>query len=280
MDSMLQLKPGAPWLVSRHARPRHHLLSHTPNPSGRAAQAALPPIAGWRAHGAPGPGQVLPPPLLEHLRRNRADSAWRQQLAQLTDSVARAERALPQLAASQPWQVRGSGLVLGGDALLASWHLLFMAGGVVLASPGRLGREFATYACHLSANTRQLQAALSGFDQIMQQLLQQAGAAPRPAATTASTATTALAALAERLLAWGDALVEDELPDEVMLRVQNYPQLYEEMLDMADGGSDEAAASLESLGDADLLRLDWTGGQRASLLKARARLRAATAAPQ
>lgn len=58
-----------------------------------------------------------------------------------------------------------------------------------------------------------------------------------------------------------------------MLRVQNYPVLYEELLELADGGSDEAAASLESLGDADLLRLDWAGGQRGALLKALARLR-------
>lgn len=262
MDSMLQLKPGAPWLISRHARPRHHLLSHTPSPSGRAAQGALPSFTGWRAHGAH--PQPLPPSLLEHLRRNRADSAWRQQLQQLGESVTRAERQLAQLAGSQPWQVRGSGQVLGGDAMLASWHLLFMAGGVVLASPGQLGREFATYACHLSANTRQLQDALASFSQLAQQAQQ--SAAPGRAA--------ALAALADRLLAWGDALVEDELPDEVMLRVQNYPLLYEEMLETADGGSDEAAASLESLGDTDLLRLDWTGGQRAGLLKARARLRA------
>ena len=53
-----------------------------------------------------------------------------------------------------------------------------------------------------------------------------------------------------------------------MLRIQAYPELYEEMLDEGDGGSDEAAASLESLGDADLLRLDWAGGQRTRLLKA------------
>ncbi|WP_374585173.1 hypothetical protein [Pseudoduganella sp.] len=255
MDSMLQLKPGAPWLAGRHQR--HHLLSQAQTASARAgAPAALPAISRWRPRAAP----ALPLPLLERLRQTRADCAFCQQLEQLAHSVARAERELPQLAASQPWQVRGSGLVLGGDALLASWHLLFMAGGVVLASPGRLGREFATYACHLSANTRQLQAALAGFTQLAQQ-----------AATPARQA--ALAELGQRLLAWGDALVEDELPDEVMLRVQNYPLLYEEMLDTADGGSDEAAASLESLGDADLLRLDWTGGQRRAVQQALERLR-------
>lgn len=253
MDSMLQLKPGAPWLASRPPRPRHHLLSHTPTSPGRPG--ALPAFAGWRVLGTPAPAQPLPPPLLDHLRRNRAECAWRQQLLQLDERVARAERALPQLAAAQPWQVRGSGLVLGGDALLASWHLLFMAGGVVLASPGQLGREFATYTCHLSANTRLLQQALAEFAQL------------RPQATTPARQA-ALAALAGRLLAWGDALVEDELPEEVMLRVQNYPLLYEEMLETADGGSDEAAASLESLGDADLLRLDWAGGQRAALRRA------------
>lgn len=253
MDSMLQLKPGAAWLVSRPARPRHHLLSHTASPPGRPSHDAQPDVANWRMLGAP--VQPVPPPWLDYLRRNRADCAWRRQLLQLDERVARAEHALPQLAASQPWQVRGSGPVLGGDALLASWHLLFMAGGVELASPGRLGREFATYACHVSANTRQLQEALAGFAQ----LAQQAPQAPAPERQAA------LAALAERLLAWGDTLVEDELADEVMLRVQNYPLLYEELLETADGGSDEAAASLESLGDADLLRLDWAGGQRAAL---------------
>jgi hypothetical protein len=68
-------------------------------------------------------------------------------------------------------------------------------------------------------------------------------------------------------------MVEDEMADEVMLRIQAYPELYEDMLDEGDGGSDEAAASLESLGDADLLRLDWAGGQRTRLLKAMTRLR-------
>lgn len=249
MDSMLQLKPGTPWLISRQQR--HHLLSHPPSAGVRPA--ALPAIGRWR------PRTALALPLLERLRQARAACVFAQQLSGLAQSVARAERELPQLAASQPWQIRGSGLVLGGDALLASWHLLFMAGGVVLASPGRLGSEFATYACHLSANTRQLQSALAAWTQ----LLPQAATPERQAA---------LAELGQRLLAWGDALVEDEVADEVMLRVQNYPLLYEEMLETADGGSDEAAASLESLGDADLLRLDWAGGQRHALRRALATL--------
>jgi hypothetical protein len=58
-----------------------------------------------------------------------------------------------------------------------------------------------------------------------------------------------------------------------MLRIQAYPELYEAMLEEADGGSDEAAASLESLADADLLRLDWAGGQRLTLQKVLASLR-------
>jgi hypothetical protein len=166
--------------------------------------------------------------------------------------VARAEVQLRQLAAPQVWQVPGAGPVLGGDAMLASWHKM--------ADGGPLAREFATYACHVSACTRQLQEALSSFDI----LLQQARSPARQAV---------LLELGERLLAWGDALVEDEVADEVMLRIQAYPELYEEMLEEAGGGSDEAAASLESLGDADLLRLDWAGGQRSKLLKALAGLR-------
>ncbi|WP_342119283.1 hypothetical protein [Pseudoduganella sp. OTU4001] len=254
MDSMLHLKPADTWLLSRGMRARHHLLA--PAQPGRSA--ALPPFGRWRGL------DTIAAPLLEHLRQCRADCAYAQRLDLLQQSVARAERQLPQLTARQPWQVTAAGPVLGGDALLASWHLLFMAGGVALASPGPLGREFATYACHVAACLRQLHEALASFDM----LLQQAAAPQRQAA---------LAALGERLLAWGDALVDDEVADEVMLRVQNYPVLYEEMQEMADGGSDEAAASLESLGDMDLDRLDWAGGQRSGLLKALDRLRGTAA---
>jgi hypothetical protein len=141
---------------------------------------------------------------------------------------------------------------MGGDAMLASWRLV--------ADGGPLAREFATYACHVSALTRQLQQALASFEQLAQQAVQQERHAP-------------LYALAERLIGCGDALVEDEVADEVMLRIQAYPERYEQLLEEADGGSDEAAASLESLGDAELLRLDWAGGQRTRLLKALTRLR-------
>jgi hypothetical protein len=105
-----------------------------------------------------------------------------------------------------------------------------------------------------------LQDALASFA-----LLARQAAAPHRQA--------ALRELAEQLIAWGDTLVEDEVADEVMLRIQAYPELYEAMLEEADGGSDEAAASLESLADADLLRLDWAGGQRLTLQKALASLR-------
>jgi len=243
MDSLLQFKPGDTWLLrSRGARTMNHLLA----PASTPRAAALPAIGRWRGR------ESLPTHLLDKLRESRTNSAYARRLEDLQVCVARAEVQLRQLGAAQAWQVPGSGLVLGGDAMLASWRKL--------ADGGPLAREFATYACHVSACTRQLQEALASFDI----LLQQAKSPERHAA---------LHDLGERLLAWGDAMVEDEMADEVMLRIQAYPELYEEMLDEGDGGSDEAAASLESLGDADLLRLDWAGGQRTRLLKAMTRLR-------
>jgi len=243
MDSLLQFKPGDAWLLrSRGARAMNHLLA----PTAASRGASLPAIARWRSR------ESLAPHLLEKLRETRASHAYARRLEDLHICVARAEVQLRQLAAPQVWQVPQAGPVLGGDAMLASWHKM--------AEGGPLAREFATYACHVSACTRQLQDALASFD-ILQQ---QANSPDRHAA---------LHALGGRLLAWGDTLVEDEVADEVMLRIQVYPQIYEEMLDEAGGGSDEAAASLESLGDADLLRLDWAGGQRSQLLKALAQLR-------
>lgn len=252
MDSMLHFKPGDTWLsLSRGMRARNHLLAQNQAPR----DAKLPAVARWRSL------DTVSPRLLDNLRQGRANSAYARRLEELQQSVAFAERQLPQLEAAQPWQVPGAGLVLGGDAMLASWHQLFMAGGARLVDDGPLAREFATYTCHVSAFTRQLHDALASFDM----LAQQAGTPDRQAP---------LYALTERLIAWGDALVDDEVADEVMLRIQKYPELYEEMLEMADGGSDEAAASLESLGDADLLRLDWVSGKRTALLKAMTRLRA------
>jgi len=243
MDSLLQFKPGDTWLQrSRGTRAMNHLLA----PASAPRAATLPVFGRWRGR------ESLPTHLLDKLRESRANSAYARRLEDLQVCVARAEVQLRQLGAAQPWQVPGAGPVLGGDAMLASWHQ--MAGG------GPLAREFATYACHVSACTRQLQEALASFDMLLQQAKSPDRHAP-------------LYELAERLIAWGDALVEDEVADEVMLRIQAYPELYEEMLDEGDGGSDEAAASLESLGDADLLRLDWAGGQRTRLLKAMTRLR-------
>jgi len=243
MDSLLQFKPGDAWLLrGRGARSRNHLLARANAPRA----AALPAFGRWRGL------ESIPLHLLDRLRASRASSAYARRLEELQFCVARAEVQLRRLGTPQPWHVPGSGQVLGGDAMLASWHQV--AGG------GPLAREFATYACHVSACTRQLQQALASFD-----ILAQQAAGPERHA--------ALYALAERLIAWGDMLVEDEVADEVMLRIQAYPELYEDMLEEADGGSDEAAASLESLGDADLLRLDWAGGQRTKLLKALTRLR-------
>lgn len=242
MDSLFQFKPGDTWLLrSRGARAMTHLLA----PASAPRATTLPAFARWRGR------ESLPNHLLDKLRESRASHAYARRLEDLQVCTARAEVQLRQLAAPQAWQVPGAGPVLGGDAMLASWHKM--------AEGGPLAREFATYACHVSACTRQLQDALASFDQLLQQARSPERNAP-------------LRELAERLLAWGDILVEDEVADEVMLRIQAYPELYEEMLEEAGGGSDEAAASLESLGDADLLRLDWAGGQRARLLKAIARL--------
>lgn len=242
MDSLLQFKPGDTWLLrGRAVRDRNHLLA-----PAAAPRSAAPAISRWRGL------ETLPLQLLDMLRQARASQAYARRLEDLQICLARAEVQLRQLSASQPWQVPGAGPVLGGDAMLASWHQV--------AAGGPLAREFATYACHVSACTRQLQEALASFSQLAGQAVAQERRGP-------------LHALAERLIAWGDALVEDEVADEVMLRIQAYPELYEELLDEADGGCDEVAASLESLGDADLLRLDWAGGQRTALLKALTRLR-------
>lgn len=246
MDSLLQFKPGDAWLLrGRSGRASKHLLA----PASAPRAAAIPVIGRWRGHDA------MPPHLLDRLRSSRANSVFQRRLQDLQLGVARAEAQLRRLSSAQPWQVPGTGPVLGGGAMLASWHEVAEFG-------GPLAREFATYACHVSACSRQLQEALDSFEALMQQAATPERHAP-------------LYELAERLLAWGDAMVDDELADEVMLRIQAYPVLYEDLLDEAGGGSDEAAASLESLGDADLLRLDWAGGQRSVLLKALTRLRPA-----
>jgi hypothetical protein len=243
MDSLLHFKPGDTWLLrGRGARDRNHLLA----PATASRASAAPAISRWRGL------ETLPMHLLQMLREARANDAFARRLEDLQVCVSRAEIQLRQLAAPQPWQVPGTGQVLSGDAMLASWRQV--------ADGGPLAREFATYACHVSACTRQLQEALASFEQLAQQAAANERHGP-------------LYALAERLISWGDTLVEDEVADEVMRRIQAYPEIYEQMLEEAGGGSDEAAASLESLGDADLLRLDWAGGQRTMLLKALTRLR-------
>ncbi|MTW09368.1 hypothetical protein GM658_02040 [Pseudoduganella eburnea] len=243
MDSLLHFKPGDTWLLrGRGARDRNHLLA--PTTASRAS--AVPAISRWRGL------EALPMHLLQKLREARANDAFARRLENLQVCVSRAEIQLRQLASPQPWQVPGAGQVLSGDAMLASWRQV--------ADGGPLAREFATYACHVSACTRQLQEALASFEQLAQQAAAHERHGP-------------LYALAERLIGWGDTLVEDEVADEVMLRIQAYPEIYEQMLEEAGGGSDESAASLESLGDADLLRLDWAGGQRTMLLKSLTRLR-------
>lgn len=242
MDSLLQFKPGDTWLLrGRAVHGRNHLLA----PATAPRATALPVFGRWRAL------ESIPLHLLEKLRQARANSAYVRRLDDLQLCVLRAEVQLRQLSSRQAWQVPGTGCVLGGGAMLASWRQV--------ADGGPLAREFATYACHVSACTRKLQDALESFDILAQH------AAPERHAR--------LYALAERLIAWGDALVEDEVADEVMLRIQAYPEIYEQMLDEGDGGSDEVAASLESLGDADLMRLEWAGGRRTKLLKILARLR-------
>jgi hypothetical protein len=244
MHSLLQFKPGDAWLLrGRGVRDRNALLA----PAAVPRTAHTPAVDHWR------PLDTLPPSLLDNLRHARAHDALARRLSDLQVSIARVEAQLRLLSTAQPWQVPAAGAVLGGDGMLASWRHV--------ADGGPLAREFATYACHVSACTRQLQDALAGFDE----LLQQATAAPDRHADVHS--------LAERLLACGDALVDDEVEDEVMLRIQAYPMIYEDMLEEAGGGSDEAAASLESLGDADLFRLEWAGGKRAALLKAMPGLR-------
>jgi len=243
MDSLLHFRPGDTWLLrGRGVRDTTRLLAPAAAPRGSAPPA----ISRWRGL------ETIPLHLLQMLREARANDAFARRLEDLQVCVSRAEVQLRQLTAAQPWQVPGAGPVLGGDAMLASWRKV--------SEGGPLAREFATYACHVSACTRQLQEALASFDQLAQQAVTQDRHGP-------------LYALAESLILWGDTLVEDEVADEVMLRIQAYPELYEEMQDEADGGSDEAAASLESLGDADLLRLDWAGGQRTKLFKAMTRLR-------
>lgn len=179
MDSMLHFKAGDTWLLSRGMRARHHLSPQAQAPR----EAALPVFARWRGLDS------IAPVLLEKLRQSRADHAYVRRLDDLQLNLAYAERQLPLLAARQPWQVSSAGPVLGGDGMLASWHLLFQVGGIELAGPGPLGREFATYACHVSACTRRLHDTLACFEQLAQQ------------ATTAARHSV-LAELAERMLAW------------------------------------------------------------------------------
>ena len=178
MDSLLQFKPGDTWLLrGRGVRARNHLLA--PATASQPARAApLPAVRRWRVLDS------LPRHLLQKLREARANSEFARRLDDLQVKMARTEVLLRPLTTAQPWHVPGTGPALSGDAMLASWHHV--------ADGGPLAREFATYACHVSACTRQLQEALDQFDQLLQQAVAQDRHAP-------------LHALAERLLAMGDA---------------------------------------------------------------------------
>jgi len=230
-----------------------HALEHSP---------AAPAMARWSAL----PGQ-LPAILRDNLQQRRNRSECARQLASLQHSLEYAQRLLPQLAAPQPWQDGGSGLVLGGDALLAAWRRLFVDGSAIPSGRLRLARQFCHYAGLVLSSTHQLHDAV----QVLRALQPRVRLLARQDKAGAAMARD-LQALAEQLLAWGDALVDDELPDEVLLRVQNYPQQHDELVELELAPDDEAVAlginSLVALSEADLVRLDWTGGQRCALLKA------------
>lgn len=80
----------------------------------------------------------------------------------------------------------------------------------------------------------------------------------------------------EQLLECGDALCDDEQVEEVLMRIQNYPVLHDELMELDDADAEVAAlasSSLVALSEADLVRLHWLSDLRPHLLKAQPRLR-------
>jgi hypothetical protein len=213
-------------------------------------------------------------PLLHNLQQHYQLCRFNAQLAALRHSVGGVLQQLPQQTAefARHWQPPSGLRALGGEAMLRHWRQLFLAADAM--PPGRMTwlELFASRTGRVQELARQLRSALASFEQLLAttQQLVRAGLANGQQVDT-------LCLLAARLLEWGGALVDDETVDEVLLRVQNYPQDHADLLEL-DGDVEYAAlalgaSSLAAISDLDLVRLDWVGQRQAALYKALARLR-------
>ena len=257
-----QASGPAAWSHDIDAHTRHGLWRQYPLAQMTPEHhPALPPMTRWS--GLP---DAVPGILLDNLKQRRATSECGRLLHELQHHIDSARRTLPQLAVPQPWQATAPGLVLGGDAMLDSWQKLFLDGGAMPSGRERLERRFSTHAAQVLASAHQLRDALHAYRELQQRVRQQARHGKAGAAMQRDTH-----AMAEQLLEWGDAICEDDLQDEVLLRIQNYPLLHEELMELDEAQDDDAVAlganCLVALSEIDLVRLDWTGGQRCALLK-------------
>lgn len=265
----LGLRPAqaSEWSHEVDAHTRHGLWQQYP--LGGAASPALPALARWQRLPAP-----LPPALLRQLQRQQARSAFQQQLQHLQQCAAQGRQQAQTLVASRPAPGAGAALPLGGDALLADWLALYRDGAAIACGRQRQMRQFDAQAAQAHACLQQLRAALAAHGALVQAALQ----LTRDGLASLAMLQT-VGALTEQLLAWGDALCDDDMADEALLRIQAYPQ-WQDALQAEELGLDEAelahgAASLAALRAMDLVRLDWVAGQRCALLKSLPRLQQA-----
>jgi hypothetical protein len=222
----------------------------------------------------------VPPALVQHLRNQRAASQFAARQRELALAIAACSRQLEPLrdglrAASL---ADGEESPLGGGTLDAQWRRLFLAWhpGIpgFLHTPGEAGdhlpqlKRYAAAAGEMLALSQLLHNALAIFQELTvtaHQLAHQG--------QTGLLQMEMLCSQGEQLLACGEALCDDELEDEVLMRLQSYPMRRAEMEDADADVAALAASSLATLSDADLLRLKWVAERRPGLQKTLPRLR-------
>jgi hypothetical protein len=223
----------------------------------------------------------VPPALVQHLRTQRAASQFAARQRELALAIATCSRQLEPLRdtlrALSPGPEEEA--PLGGGTLDAQWRRLFL--GYQPGIPGFLHTQ-GDAGDHLPQLKRF--TAATGDLLALSQLLHGALAVFRELTITAHQLAyrgrsgvlqmEMLCSQGDQLLACGEALCDDELEDEVLVRLQNYPVLRAELEEAPDAQvAALASSSLVGLSEADLLRLQWVAERRPSLAKNLPRMR-------
>lgn len=223
----------------------------------------------------------VPPALVQHLRTQRAACQFAARQRELALAIAALWRQLEPLRdtlrALSPGHEEET--PIGGGAMDMQWRRLFF--GYHPGLPGFLHTQ-GEAGDHLPQLKRF--TAATGDVLALSQLLHGALAVFQELTVTAHQLAyqgksgvlqmEMLCSQGDQLLACGEALCDDELEEEVLMRLQNYPVLRSELDDMPDAQvAALASSSLVGLSATDLLRLKWVAEHRPGLQKNLPRMR-------